>query len=46
MWDEAKYPTMSPLREIVDDIHLQVARIEDDMKVYFFVSIFSDVLLF
>ncbi|KMZ65420.1 V-type proton ATPase subunit C [Zostera marina] len=33
VWDEAKYPTMSPLREIVDDIHLQVARIEDDMKI-------------
>lgn len=33
VWDEAKYPTMSPLREIVDGIHVQVAKIEDDMKV-------------
>ncbi|OVA09650.1 ATPase [Macleaya cordata] len=32
-WDEAKYPTMSPLREIVDGIHVQVAKIEDDLKV-------------
>ncbi|CBI15738.3 hypothetical protein VitviT2T_025607 [Vitis vinifera] len=33
VWDEAKYPTMSPLREIVDGIHVQVAKIEDDLKV-------------
>ncbi|KAL0318933.1 UNVERIFIED_CONTAM: V-type proton ATPase subunit C [Sesamum angustifolium] len=33
MWDEAKYPTMSPLREIVDGIHVQIAKIEDDLKV-------------
>ncbi|CAA6660016.1 unnamed protein product [Spirodela intermedia] len=33
VWDEARYPTMSPLREIVDNIHSQVAKIEDDMKV-------------
>ncbi|XP_042493552.1 V-type proton ATPase subunit C-like isoform X2 [Macadamia integrifolia] len=33
VWDEAKYPTMSPLREIVDGIHHQVAKIEDDLKV-------------
>ncbi|KAJ7971765.1 V-type proton ATPase subunit C [Quillaja saponaria] len=33
VWDEAKYPTMSPLREIVDGIHGQVAKIEDDLKV-------------
>ncbi|EXB62850.1 V-type proton ATPase subunit C [Morus notabilis] len=33
VWDEAKYPTMSPLREIVDGIHSQVAKIEDDLKV-------------
>lgn len=33
VWDEAKYPTMSPLREIVDSIHGQVAKIEDDLKV-------------
>ena len=34
VWDEAKYPTMSPLKEIVDGIHSQVAKIEDDLKVY------------
>ncbi|KAL0441864.1 UNVERIFIED_CONTAM: V-type proton ATPase subunit C [Sesamum radiatum] len=34
MWDEAKYPTMSPLREIVDGIHVQIAKIEDDLKAY------------
>ncbi|KAG6412355.1 hypothetical protein SASPL_125032 [Salvia splendens] len=33
MWDEAKYPTMSPLKEIVDGIHVQIAKIEDDLKV-------------
>ncbi|KAG6793286.1 hypothetical protein POTOM_002485 [Populus tomentosa] len=33
VWDEAKYPTMSPLKEIVDSIHSQVAKIEDDLKV-------------
>lgn len=33
VWDEAKYPTMSPLKEIVDGIHVQIARIEDDLKV-------------
>ncbi|KAB2055935.1 hypothetical protein ES319_A11G070800v1 [Gossypium barbadense] len=33
VWDEAKYPTMSPLREIVDGIHILVAKIEDDLKV-------------
>ncbi|RWR74448.1 V-type proton ATPase subunit C [Cinnamomum micranthum f. kanehirae] len=33
VWDDAKYPTMSPLREIVDSIHVQVAKIEDDLKV-------------
>ncbi|KAG2709930.1 hypothetical protein I3760_04G001800 [Carya illinoinensis] len=33
VWDEAKYPTMSPLREIVDSIHGQVTKIEDDLKV-------------
>lgn len=36
VWDEAKYPTMSPLREIVDSIHGQVAKIEDDLKVCFY----------
>ncbi|PQQ01501.1 hypothetical protein Pyn_30260 [Prunus yedoensis var. nudiflora] len=33
VWDEAKYPTMSPLKEVVDSIHGQVAKIEDDLKV-------------
>ncbi|XP_011045798.1 PREDICTED: V-type proton ATPase subunit C-like isoform X1 [Populus euphratica] len=33
VWDEAKYPTMSPLKEIVDSIHSQVVKIEDDLKV-------------
>ncbi|XP_027170278.1 V-type proton ATPase subunit C [Coffea eugenioides] len=33
LWDEAKYPTMSLLREIVDGIHTQIAKIEDDLKV-------------
>uniref|UniRef100_A0A7C9CWU3 V-type proton ATPase subunit C n=1 Tax=Opuntia streptacantha TaxID=393608 RepID=A0A7C9CWU3_OPUST len=33
VWDEAKYPTMSPLREIVDNIHGFVAKVEDDLKV-------------
>lgn len=33
VWDEAKYPTMSPLRETVDSIHGQVSKIEDDLKV-------------
>ncbi|KAL5979319.1 hypothetical protein ACLOJK_019217 [Asimina triloba] len=33
VWDEAKYPIMSPLREVVDGIHVQVAKIEDDLKV-------------
>lgn len=33
VWDEAKYPTMSPLKEVVEGIHVQIAKIEDDMKV-------------
>ncbi|KAL0703950.1 hypothetical protein Bca4012_070375 [Brassica carinata] len=33
VWDEAKYPTMSPLKEVVDSIQSQVAKIEDDLKV-------------
>lgn len=33
VWDEGKYPPMSPLRDIVNSIHAQVAKIEDDMKV-------------
>ncbi|KAI7986813.1 V-type proton ATPase subunit C [Camellia lanceoleosa] len=32
VWDEAKYPTMSPLKEIVDGIHVQAAKIEDELK--------------
>ncbi|BAU01729.1 hypothetical protein LR48_Vigan10g173200 [Vigna angularis] len=32
-WDETRYPTMSPLKETVDGIHGQVAKIEDDLKV-------------
>lgn len=43
VWDEAKYPTMSPLREIVDGIHTQVAKIEDDLKV---VIPFLDFLIY
>ncbi|KAH9617437.1 hypothetical protein KSS87_018298 [Heliosperma pusillum] len=33
VWDEAKYPTMSPLKETVDGIHSFVAKVEDDLKV-------------
>ncbi|KAL4566713.1 hypothetical protein LXL04_030835 [Taraxacum kok-saghyz] len=33
VWDEAKYPTMSPLKEIVDGIHVHVAKIDDDLKI-------------
>ncbi|GFZ08025.1 vacuolar ATP synthase subunit C [Actinidia rufa] len=33
VWEEAKYPTLSPLKEIVDGIHVQVAKIEEDLKV-------------
>ncbi|XP_073299407.1 V-type proton ATPase subunit C-like [Primulina huaijiensis] len=33
VWDEAKYPTVSPLRDIVDGIQVQIAKIEDDLKV-------------
>ena len=36
VWDEAKYPTMSPLKEIVDAIHSQIAKIEDDLKVCYY----------
>lgn len=32
-WDEAKYPIMTPLREIVDTIQESVARLEDDLKI-------------
>ncbi|TXG54930.1 hypothetical protein EZV62_020186 [Acer yangbiense] len=33
VWDDAKYPVVSTLREIVDGIHSQVSKIEDDLKV-------------
>ncbi|KAF8020892.1 hypothetical protein BT93_G1334 [Corymbia citriodora subsp. variegata] len=33
VWDDAKYPTMAPLRETIDTIQGQVAKIEDDLKV-------------
>jgi len=39
VWDEGKYPTMSPLKEIVGSIQSQVAKIEDDMKVGLFLVI-------
>ena len=32
-WDEAKYPLMNPLRETVDTIQGNVAKLEDDLKV-------------
>ncbi|KAI7985866.1 V-type proton ATPase subunit C [Camellia lanceoleosa] len=43
VWDEAKYPTMSPLKEIVDGIHVQAAKIEDELKEYalYTVTLFS-----
>lgn len=33
VWDEAKHPTMSSLREIVDNIHSFVSKVEDDLKI-------------
>jgi hypothetical protein len=33
-WDEAKYPTVTPLREVVDAIQDSVAKLEDDLKVH------------
>ena len=33
VWDDPKYPAISTLREIVDRIHSQVSKIEDDLKV-------------
>lgn len=38
-WDEAKYPTMTPLREIVDTIQESVSKLEDDLKVFCFFSV-------
>ncbi|GBG67595.1 hypothetical protein CBR_g724 [Chara braunii] len=32
LWDEAKYPTIAPLRETVDSIHENVTKLEDDLK--------------
>lgn len=32
---------MSPLKDIVDGIHGQVAKIEDDLKVFIFFPLFS-----
>lgn len=40
-WDDAKYPTMAPMREIVDTIQENVAKLEDDLKVR--VSEYSNV---
>eukprot|EP00897_Mesotaenium_endlicherianum_P000750 jgi/Mesen1/10676/ME000009S10467 len=33
VWDEAKYPIMTPLRETVETIHESVSKLEDDLKV-------------
>ncbi|GAB4826358.1 V-type proton ATPase subunit C, variant 3 [Ancistrocladus abbreviatus] len=33
VWDDAKYPTMSSLGEIVDSIHGFASKVEDDLKV-------------
>lgn len=44
-WDEAKYPTMSPLKEIVDGIHSQVAKIEDDLKVSILLCFLEKVII-
>ncbi|GMH19651.1 hypothetical protein Nepgr_021492 [Nepenthes gracilis] len=33
VWDQVKYPTMSPLWEIVDSILGFVTKVEDDLKV-------------
>ena len=41
VWDEAKYPTMSPLKEVIDSIHGQVAKIEDDLKVMLHIFCFN-----
>lgn len=41
VWDEAKYPIMSPLREIVDGIHTHIAKIEDDLKVSSSITCFN-----
>ena len=45
VWDEAKYSTMSSLREIVDGIHVQVAKIEDDLKVTILICSFNVVFI-
>ncbi|KAH9607482.1 hypothetical protein KSS87_019379 [Heliosperma pusillum] len=33
VWDEAKYPVMSPLKETIDSIQSFVSKVEDDLKV-------------
>ena len=43
---EGKYPTMSPLKEIVGSIQSQVAKIEDDMKVGLHVLVSSLLIRF
>ena len=32
-WDEAKFPAMSPLRELVDKVSESLSRLEDTLKV-------------
>lgn len=32
-WDEAKYPVRSPLKELTDKIHQQVAKLDEELKV-------------
>ena len=42
VWDEAKYPTMSPLKEVVENIQSQVAKIEDDLKVFTLLNLYAE----
>ena len=42
VWDEAKYPTMSPLKEVVENIQSQVAKIEDDLKVLTLLNLYAE----
>jgi len=32
-WDEAKFPVRSPLKELTDKVHMQVAKLDDELKV-------------
>jgi len=32
-WDEAKYPTSSPLKALVEQIHAQVGKLDEELKV-------------